>query len=176
MEQKKVSKEENKETVSIPAVNQYPFTFRAYKDEPLDLSRTKESVWIENDEGEIVQNGFEDVDLKIQKAAEGVSLIDVLKRDQLADQNSISPVVDAQYGDVSHVEHDLVLADKQARSALDSFNNLPAGFRAMFDNDYRKFAQSFSEDLLKKYFDSVYKVDDKKIDDKKIDIQKEGEK
>ena len=93
MEQKKVSKEE---TVSIPAVNVYPFTFRSYKDEPLDLSRTKESVWIENDAGEIVQNGFEDVDLKIQKAAEGVSLIDVLKRDQLADQNSIAPVSDAQ--------------------------------------------------------------------------------
>lgn len=166
MEQKKVSKEE---TVSISAVNVYPFTFRSYKDEPLDLSRTKESVWIENDDGEIVQNGFEDVDLKIQKAAEGVSLIDVLKRDQLADQNSIVPVSDAQFGDVSKVEHDLVLADKQARSAIDSFNNLPAGFRAMFDNDYRKFAQSFSEDLLKKYIDSVYSLDDKKVDDKKVD-------
>lgn len=164
MEQKKVSKEE---TVSIPAVNVYPFTFRAYKDEPLDLSRTKESVWIENDDGEIVQNGFEDVDLKIQKAAEGVSLIDVLKRDQLADQNSIVPVSDAQFGDVSKVEHDLVLADRQARSAIDSFNSLPAGLRAMFDNDYRKFAQSFSDDLLKKYIDSVYKVDDKKVDEKK---------
>ena len=165
MEQtKKVSKQE---TVSIPAVNQYPFTFRAYHDEPLDLSRTKESVWIENDDGEIVQNGFEDVDLKIQKAAEGVSLIDVLKRDQLADQNSISPVNDVQFGDVSHVEHDLVLADKQARSAIDSFNNLPEGFRAMFDNDYRKFAQSFSDDLLKKYVNSIYKVDDKKVDEKK---------
>ena len=105
-------------------VYSWPFTFRSYQDEPLDLSRTKESVWIENDEGEIVQNGFEDVDLKIQKAAEGVSLIDVLKRDQLADQNSISPVADVQFGDVSKVEHDLVLADKQARSALDSFNNL----------------------------------------------------
>jgi hypothetical protein len=165
MEQtKKVSKEE---TVSIPAVCQYPFTFRAYKDEPLDLSRTTESVWIENDEGEIVQNGFEDVDLKIQKAAEGVSLIDVLKRDQLAEQNSIGPVNDAQFGDVSHVEHDLVLADKQARSAIDSFNNLPEGFRAMFDNDYRKFAQSFSEDMVKKYIDSVYKADDnKKVDNK----------
>lgn len=164
MEQtKKVNKEE---TVSIPAVNQYPFTFRTYKDEPLDLSRTKESVWIENEDGQIVQNGFEDVDLKIQKAAEGVSLIDVLKRDQLADQNSIVPVNDGQYGDVSHVEHDLVLADKQARSAIDSFNNLPAGFRAMFDNDYRKFAQSFSDDLLKKYIDETYvKVDDK--EDKK---------
>lgn len=165
MEQtKKVSKEE---TVSIPAVNLYPFTFRSYKDEPLDLSRTKESVWIENEDGEIVQNGFEDVDLKIQKAAEGVSLIDVLKRDQLADQNSIAPVSDSQFGDVSKVEHDLVLADKQARSAIDSFNNLPAGFRAMFDNDYRKFAQSFSDDMLKKYVDSVYKV--------KVDEKKEGE-
>lgn len=164
METKKVNKEE---TV-IPAVNVYPFTFRAYKDQPLDLSRTKESVWIENDDGEIVQNGFEDVDLKIQKAAEGVSLIDVLKRDQLAEQNSISPVNDSQFGDVSKVEHDLVLADKQARSAIDSFNNLPAGLRAMFDNDYRKFAQSFSDDLLKKYIDSVYyKADDKKVDDKK---------
>lgn len=163
MEQKKVSKVE---TVSIPAVNVYPFIFRAYKDEPLDLSRTKESVWIENDDGEIVQNGFEDVDLKIQKAAEGVSLIDVLKRDQLADQNSISPVNDAQFGDVSKVEHDLVLADKQARSAIDSFNNLPAGLRAMFDNDYRKFAQSFSDDLLKKYIDSVYKSDAKDDDNK----------
>lgn len=173
MEQKKVSKEE---IVSISAVNVYPFTFRAYKDEPLDLSRTKESVWIENDEGEIVQNGFEDVDLKIQKAAEGVSLIDVLKRDQLADQNSIAPVNDAQFGDVSKVEHDLVLADKQARSAIDSFNNLPEGFRAMFDNDYRKFAQSFSEDLLKKYIGSVYKLDDKKVDNKKVDDKKEGEK
>lgn len=166
MEQKKVSKEE---TVSISAVNVYPFTFRAYKDEPLDLSRTKESVWIENEDGQIVQNGFEDVDLKIQKAAEGVSLIDVLKRDQLADQNSIAAVNDAQFGDVSKVEHDLVLADKQARSALDSFNNLPAGFRAMFDNDYRKFAQSFSEDMVKKYIDSVYKVDEKKVDDNKED-------
>lgn len=168
MEQKKVSKEE---TVSIPAVNVYPFTFRAYKDEPLDLSRTKESVWIENDAGEIVQNGFEDVDLKIQKAAEGVSLIDVLKRDQLADQNSIAVVNDSQFGDVSHVEHDLVLADKQARSAIDSFNNLPEGFRAMFDNDYRKFAQSFSEEMVKKYIDSIYKVDDKKVDE-----NKEGDK
>lgn len=167
MEQtKKVSKEE---TVSIPAVNVYPFTFRAYKDEPLDLSRTKESVWIENDAGEIVQNGFEDVDLKIQKSAEGVSLIDVLKRDQLAEQNSIAPVNDAQFGDVSKVEHDLVLADQQARSAIDSFNKLPEAFRGMFDNDYRKFAQSFSEDMVKKYIDSVYKVDDKKVDDKKED-------
>lgn len=169
MEQKKVSKVE---TVSIPAVNRYPFTFRSYLDEPLDLSRTKESVWIENDDGEIVQNGFEDVDLKIQKAAEGVSLIDVLKRDQLADQNSISPVNDSQYGDVSCVEHDLVLADKQARSAIDSFNNLPAGFRAMFDNDYRKFAQSFSDDLLKKYIDETYA----KVVDKKVDEKKEGDK
>lgn len=168
MEQKKVSKEE---TVSIPAVNVYPFTFRAYQDEPLDLSRTKESVWIENDAGEIVQNGFEDVDLKIQKAAEGVSLIDVLKRDQLADQNSIAVVNDSQFGDVSHVEHDLVLADKQARSAIDSFNNLPEGFRAMFDNDYRKFAQSFSEEMVKKYIDTIYKVDDKKVDE-----NKEGDK
>ena len=168
MEQKKVSKVE---TVSIPAVNVYPFTFRAYKDEPLDLSRTKESVWIENDEGEIVQNGFEDVDLKIQKAAEGVSLIDVLKRDQLAEQNSIAAVNDAQFGDVSHVEHDLVLADKQARSAIDSFNSLPAGFRAMFDNDYRKFAQSFSDDLLKKYIDEVYNAGEKKVADKKEDKQ-----
>lgn len=168
MEQKKVSKEES---VSIPAVNVYPFTFRAYQDEPLDLSRTKESVWIENDAGEIVQNGFEDVDLKIQKAAEGVSLIDVLKRDQLADQNSIAVVNDSQFGDVSHVEHDLVLADKQARSAIDSFNNLPEGFRAMFDNDYRKFAQSFSEEMVKKYIDSIYKVDDKKVDE-----NKEGDK
>nr|DAG52229.1 MAG TPA: hypothetical protein [Microviridae sp.] len=160
---------DKKETVSVPAVNVYPFTFRVYKDEPLDLSRTKESVWIENDDGEIVQNGFEDVDLKIQKAAEGVSLIDVLKRDQLACENSIAPVSDVQFGDVSKVEHDLVLADKQARSALDSFNNLPAGFRAMFDNDYRKFAQSFSDDMVKKYIDSVYKVDEKKVDDNKED-------
>lgn len=164
MELKKVNKEE---TVSIPAVNQFPFTFRVYQDEPLDLSRTKESVWIENDEGQLVQNGFEDIDLKIQKAAEGVSLIDVLKRDQLADQNSIAAVNDAQFGDVSHVEHDLVLADKQARSAIDSFNNLPEGFRAMFDNDYRKFAQSFSDDLLRKYVNSIYKVEDKKVDEKK---------
>ena len=166
MEQKKVSKEEKEETVSVPAVNVYPFTFRSYKDEPLDLSRTKESVWIENDDGEIVQNGFEDVDLKIQKAAEGVSLIDVLKRDQLADQNSISPVNDAQFGDVSKVEHDLVLADQQARSAIDSFNKLPEAFRDMFDNDYRKFAQSFSDDMVKKYVDSIYKSDDKKKEDK----------
>lgn len=170
MEQtKKVSKEEKEETVSIPAVNKYPFTFRVYKDEPLDLSRTKESVWIENDVGEIVQNGFEDVDLKIQKAAEGVSLIDVLKRDQLADQNSIAPVSDAQFGDVSNVEHDLILGDKQARAAIDSFNSLPEAFRDMFDNDYRKFAQSFSEDMVKKYIDSIYKVDEKKVDDKKED-------
>lgn len=174
MEQtKKISKDE---TVSKPAVSVFPFTFRAYKDEPLDLSRTKESVWIENEDGQIVQNGFEDVDLKIQKAAEGVSLIDVLKRDQLAEQNSIAPVADTQYGDVSKVEHDLVLADKQARSAIDSFNNLPAGFRAMFDNDYRKFAQSFSDDLLRKYIDSIYKVDEKKVDEKKVDENKEGDK
>lgn len=163
MEQKKLSKEE---TVSIPAVNVYPFTFRAYKDEPLDLSRTKESVWIENDDGQIVQNGFEDVDLKIQKAAEGVSLIDVLKRDRLAEQNSIAPVGDDQFGDVSKVEHDLVLADQQSRAAIDSFNKLPEAFRDMFDNDYRKFAQSFSEDMVKKYIDSVYKLDDKKEDNK----------
>lgn len=174
MEQKKVSKVE--ETVSKSSVSVYPFTFRTYQDEPLDLSRTKESVWIENDDGDIVQNGFEDVDLKIQKAAEGVSLLDVLKRDQLADQNSIVPVSDTQFGDVSNVEHDLVLADKQARSAIDSFNNLPAGFRAMFDNDYRKFAQSFSDDLLKKYIDSIYKVDEKKVDEKKVDEKKEGDK
>ena len=103
-------------------------------------------------------------------------MIDVLKRDQLADQNSIAPVNDVQFGDVSKVEHDLVLADKQARSAIDSFNNLPEGFRAMFDNDYRKFAQSFSEDLLKKYIGSVYKLDDKKVDNKKVDDKKEGEK
>lgn len=169
MEQKKVSKEE---TVSIPAVNVYPFTFRAYQDEPIDLSRTKESVWIENDAGEIVQNGFEDVDLKIQKAAEGVSLIDVLKRDQLAEQNSIVGVQDSQFGDVSKVEHDLVLADKQARSAIDSFNNLPEGFRAMFDNDYRKFAQSFSDDLLKKYIAETYqKADLKKTDEKDKEVK-----
>lgn len=174
MEQKKVNSD--KVPTSLPSVYSWPFTFRAYQDEPLDLSRTKESVWIENDEGEIVQNGFEDVDLKIQKAAEGVSLIDVLKRDQLADQNSIVPVADAQFGDVSKVEHDLVLADKQARSAIDSFNNLPAGFRAMFDNDYRKFAQSFSEDLLKKYIDNVYKLDDKKVDNKTVDDNKEDKK
>lgn len=167
MEQKKVSKEEIKEVVvSAPAVNSYPFTFRSYKDESLDLSRTKEPVWIENDYGEIVQNGFEDVDLKIQKAAEGVSLIDVLKRDQLADQNSISPVNDAQFGDVSNVEHDLVLADQQARSAIDSFNKLPEAFRDMFDNDYRKFVQSFSDDMVKKYVDSIYKTDDKKKENK----------
>lgn len=163
MEQKKVSKEE---TVSIPAVNVYPFTFRAYKDEPLDLSRTKESVWIENDAGEIVQNGFEDVDLKIQKAAEGVSLMDVLKRDQLSGVSSIAPVSDAQFGDVSKVEHDLILGDQQSRAAIDSFNKLPQAFRDMFDNDYRKFAQSFSEDMVKKYVESVYKV---KVDDKKED-------
>ena len=162
MEQQKVNKEE---TASIPAVDVYPFTFRSYEDEPLDLSRTKESVWIENDAGEIVQNGFEDVDLKIQKAAEGVSLIDVLKRDQLAEQNSIVGVQDSQFGDVSNVEHDLVLADRQARSAIDSFNNLPEGFRAMFDNDYRKFAQSFSDDLVKKYIAETYqKADLKKTD------------
>lgn len=167
MEQtKKASKEE---TVSISAVNQYPFTFRAYKDEPLDLSRTKESVWIENDVGEIVQNGFEDVDLKIQKAAEGVSLIDVLKRDQLSGESSIASVSDAQFGDVSNVEHDLILGDKQARAAIDSFNSLPEAFRDMFDNDYRKFAQSFSDDMVKKYIDSVYKVDEKKVDDNKED-------
>jgi hypothetical protein len=170
MEQKKVTKEE---TVSIPAVNKYPFTFRAYQDEPLDLSRTKELVWIENDAGEIVQNGFEDVDLKIQKAAEGVSLIDVLKRDQLSCENSIAPVSDAQFGDVSNVEHDLILGDKQARVAIDSFNKLPEAFRDMFDNDYRKFAQSFSQDMVKKYIDSIYKVDDKKVDDKKVDDKKE---
>lgn len=168
MEQKKVSKEE---TVSISAVNKYPFIFRAYQDEPLDLSRTKESVWIENDDGEIVQNGFEDIDLKIQKAAEGVSLIDVLKRDQLAEQNSIAPVADAQFGDVSKVEHDLILGDQQARAAIDSFNNLPEAFRDMFDNDYRKFAQSFSVDMVKKYVDSVYKVDEKKVGDKKKEDQ-----
>lgn len=170
MEQKKVSKEE---TVSIPAVDVYPFTFRAYQDEPLDLSRTKESVWIENSDGEIVQNGFEDVDLKIQKAAEGVSLIDVLKRDQLSGESSILPVSDSQFGDVSNVEHDLILGDKQARAAIDSFNKLPEAFRDMFDNDYRKFAQSFSDDMVKKYIDSVYKVkaDDKKADDKKENNQ-----
>lgn len=167
MDQKKVSKEE---TVSVPAVNVYPFTFRVYKDEPVDLSRTKESVWIENDDGEIVQNGFEDVDLKIQKAAEGVSLIDVLKRDQLSEQNSIVGVQDSQFGDVSNVEHDLVLADRQARSAIDSFNNLPAGFRAMFDNDYRKFAQSFSDDLLKKYIAETYqKAGLKNDEDKEVE-------
>lgn len=170
MEQKKVNSD--KVPSSLPPVYSWPFTFRSYQDEPLDLSRTKESVWIENEDGQIVQNGFEDVDLKIQKAAEGVSLIDVLKRDQLADQNSISPVNDVQFGDVSHVEHDLVLADKQARSAIDSFNNLPAGFRAMFDNDYRKFAQSFSDDLLKKYIDETYS----KVVDNKVDEEKEGDK
>lgn len=153
-------------------VNMYTFTFRKYQDEPIDLSRTKESVWIENDDGEIVQNGFEDVDLKIQKAAEGVSLIDVLKRDQLAEQNSIVGVQDSQFGDVSNVEHDLVLADRQARSAIDSFNNLPSGFRAMFDNDYRKFAQSFSDDLLKKYIAETYqKADLKKTDEKDKEVK-----
>lgn len=167
MEQKKVNSD--KVPTSLPPVYSWPFTFRAYQDEPLDLSRTKQSVWIENDAGELVQNGFEDVDLKIQKAAEGVSLIDVLKRDQLADQNSIVPVADVQFGDVSKVEHDLVLGDQQARAAIDSFNKLPEAFRDMFDNDYRKFAQSFSEDMVKKYIDSIYKVDDKKADDKKED-------
>lgn len=153
-------------------VNMYTFTFRKYQDEPIDLSRTKESVWIENEDGQIVQNGFEDVDLKIQKAAEGVSLIDVLKRDQLAEQNSIVGVQDSQFGDVSNVEHDLVLADKQARSAIDSFNSLPSGFRAMFDNDYRKFAQSFSDDLLKKYIAETYqKVDLKKTDEKDKEVK-----
>lgn len=153
-------------------VNMYTFTFRKYQDEPIDLSRTKESVWIENDDGEIVQNGFEDVDLKIQKAAEGVSLIDVLKRDQLAEQISIVGVQDSQFGDVSNVEHDLVLADRQARSAIESFNSLPSGFRAMFDNDYRKFAQSFSDDLLKKYIAETYqKVDLKKTDEKDKEVK-----
>lgn len=153
-------------------VNMYTFTFRKYQDEPIDLSRTKESVWIENDDGEIVQNGFEDVDLKIQKAAEGVSLIDVLKRDQLAEQNSIVGVQDSQFGDVSKVEHDLVLADRQARSAIDSFNSLPSGFRAMFDNDYRKFAQSFSDDLLKKYIAETYQKSDlKKTDEKDKEVK-----
>lgn len=167
MEQKKVNND--KVPTSLPPVNSWPFTFRAYQDEPLDLSRTKESVWIENDAGEIVQNGFEDVDLKIQKAAEGVSLIDVLKRDQLSGESSIPPVNDAQFGDVSNVEHDLILGDKQARAAIDSFNKLPEAFRDMFDNDYRKFAQSFSEDMVKKYIDSVYKVDEKKVVDNKED-------
>ena len=167
MEQKKVNND-NVPT-SLPPVYSWPFTFRSYQDEPLDLSRTKESVWIENDAGEIVQNGFEDVDLKIQKAAEGVSLIDVLKRDQLSGESSIAPVSDAQFGDVSNVEHDLILGDKQARAAIDSFNKLPEAFRDMFDNDYRKFAQSFSEDMVKKYIDSVYKVDEKKVDDNKED-------
>lgn len=162
---------ENKKN-NAKLVNMYTFTFRKYQDEPIDLSRTKESVWIENDAGEIVQNGFEDVDLKIQKAAEGVSLIDVLKRDQLAEQNSIVGVQDSQFGDVSNVEHDLVLADKQARSAIDSFNNLPSGFRAMFDNDYRKFAQSFSDDLLKKYIAETYqKADLKKTDEKDKEVK-----
>lgn len=167
MEQKKVNSD--KVPASLPPVYSWPFIYRAYQDEPLDLSRTKESVWIENDAGEIVQNGFEDVDLKIQKAAEGVSLIDVLKRDQLSGESSIAPVSDAQFGDVSNVEHDLILGDQQARAAIDSFNKLPEAFRDMFDNDYRKFAQSFSEDMVKKYIDSVYKVDEKKVDDNKED-------
>ena len=111
-------------------------------------------------------------DLKIQKAAEGVSLIDVLKRDQLAEQNSIVGVQDSQFGDVSKVEHDLVLADRQARSAIDSFNSLPSGFRAMFDNDYRKFAQSFSDDLLKKYIAETYQKSDlKKTDEKDKEVK-----
>ena len=87
----------------------------------------------------------------------------------MSGESSIAPVSDAQFGDVSKVEHDLILGDQQARAAIDSFNKLPEAFRDMFDNDYRKFAQSFSEDMVKKYIDSVYKVDEKKVDDNKED-------
>ena len=85
----------------------------------------------------------------------------------MAGETSIVPVSDAQFGDVSKVEHDLILGDQQSRAAIDSFNKRPEAFRDMFDNDYRKFAQSFSEDMVKKYIDSVYKVDEKKVDEKK---------
>lgn len=95
-------------------------------------------LYIRKSDGSLVKNGVEDVFDSIQKAAQGITLADLIARASRGDTDAIGDPVDS-FVDFSHVPSDLLEAHQMLVDAKDKFNSLPSELRSKFGGDFSKF-------------------------------------
>lgn len=88
--------------------------------------------------------GVEDVYDSIQKAANGNTIEDLLRRAKLGDVSAIKPPVDS-FADVSAAPKDLLEAHSQMQTVTSKFNSLPAEVKAKFGNSIDTFISCLND-------------------------------
>lgn len=142
---------------------------KRFESDVQDLTRSVEPVWREvvnpeTGEKELRLVGETNVDVRIQKEAEGVALSAVIAK-------GLPPVQDSQFRDISQLPNGLVEAVetvKKARlAAEDAYLRLPDDLRASFQN-IEDFENRYTPQFLEEYLKKKSKEMEKKKEEEKI--------
>lgn len=134
--------------------------FRSRSSEPVRFpspvgSRYRKKYVISNTPGErLLESGCEDVYDSIQKAAQGITVDDLIRRAQNGDNTAIPVPVD-NYLDVSHMPTDMLSAHQMLTEARDKYNSLPANIRSKFNNSFDSFLKAAADGSVLSVLKSV---------------------
>lgn len=140
-------------------------------DTRLDYSRSITPVWREivdpvTKEKSIEKVGDTDLDVAIQKAAEGCDLKAIVRNLQNGVTSSLPASSPSQFGDTTALPTDLVSASQSVEShkaaAFDSFKKLPDDLKSQFKSADEFFGK-FNADFLNKYISE--KMKEKEVKD-----------
>lgn len=90
---------------------------------------------------QLMESGVEDVYDSIQKAADGRTIEDLVRRARAGDSSAIPAPVDS-YPDLSHAPKDMLEAHQMLASAREKYLSLPTQLRGKFGNSFEKFLES----------------------------------
>lgn len=94
------------------------------------------TTYVRGADGELKDAGVEDVFDSIQKAGEGLALVDLIRRAERGDETAIGTPVDS-FADITNAPTDLLDAHMKLSAARDTYNSLPANVKAAFNNDFQ---------------------------------------
>lgn len=92
----------------------------------------------------IIEAGVEDVYDSIQKAAQGITLDDLIRRAQAGDTSAIPDPVDS-YVDLTHMPSDMLEAHTMLSAARIKYDALPAEIKSKFGNTFEAFLQASAD-------------------------------
>lgn len=119
---------------------------RPYKPSPSGSRFFKKYIRAYNSDGvgELRENGVEDVYDSIQKAAQGITVDDLIRRAKSGDDSAILEPIDS-YVDISGSPTDLLSAHAMLKSAHEKYDSLPAELRSQFGNNFEKFLKASAD-------------------------------
>lgn len=94
------------------------------------------------------ENGIENVYDSIQKAVDGITVGDLIRRAKAGDPTAIGQPLDS-FGDVTRLPKDFVEAHMMTCEYEAKFKSLPLKLRQEYDNNFSKFLAALSDGSLK---------------------------